>query len=615
MSSHEIKSLILNYDMTDEIIENLINEDFNETILGMYNALFELLMFIKVPLNNILANDIMIEIDDILDNTNELEELKFIESTTKRTISNMYKYFNSDKLKDALTELNILRSIEKKSRGKKNKELEYSKVKLIEDLIYKDKNLKRIKSVINSNNNILNTKDSNNENILYKLLKTYNNLDSNNEYLDYYYQVILLFLHGNYSDDIIDNKDYYLETLTNIDKLHIRQIKDSIEYNDKVLLSDLEKKYHINLLYPKDIELEMYTFTTNKDNVVDLRNQPCITIDGIGSQCLDDALYIEKNIDGTYTLYIHLTYIPAIIPYNSVINEVAKNKVETLFLIDKDYSLYPDYISNYLCSLLNNNTRYTETGIVKLDNKLNVIEDSFKLIKSKINSHYRLTYESADLILGENNNDNLTNTLKLLGNFALKQRRLTCDKEIYRGIENLIHKNPNHESLDVANSVSANIAQESMILFNELKAKYYNFLNLPYIYRCCRRQDSDIIEQELAKILNSNKNIDKRIWESFKKNLIPTYLSGYYSEIPEKHYGLNKDYYSHSTSPARRYVDAFGEYLDEYLLFNNNTTDKDIYTWEFRIKEIVKHLNEKSLNIEAFSNQYNYLKSRKLIKN
>ncbi len=91
-------------------------------------------------------------------------------------------------------------------------------------------------------------------------------------------------------------------------------------------------------------------------------------------------------------------------------------------------------------------------------------------------------------------------------------------------------------------------------------------------------------------------------------------LSAYYSAIPKRHNGLNKEVYTHSSSALRKYDDAFNQYIDEYLLFNINRTDKDIYLWEDRVNELVKYLNNNYPNIENFSNQYNYLKSRKLIK-
>ncbi len=154
-----------------------------------------------------------------------------------------------------------------------------------------------------------------------------------------------------------------------------------------------------------------------------------------------------------------------------------------------------------------------------------------------------------------------------------------------------------------------------MVLFNELKAKYYKKSNLPYTYRCLDGNNGVIIDDALLKKLNVDySKIDKKKIESIKKNLSMVNLSAYYSAIPKRHNGLNKEVYTHSSSALRKYDDAFNQYIDEYLLFNINRTDKDIYLWEDRVNELVKYLNNNYPNIENFSNQYNYLKSRKLIK-
>ena len=140
-------------------------------------------------------------------------------------------------------------------------------------------------------------------------------------------------------------------------------------------------------------------------------------------------------------------------------------------------------------------------------------------------------------------------------------------------------------------------------------------MNLPYIYRCLDNKNSDIIDDTLLKKINIDyEAISKKDLVTLKKSLSFYNLNAYYSDVPKRHNGLNKRVYSHSSSALRRYADAFGQYLDEYLLFNSNVSDKDIYLWESKVKDTVNYLNNNYSNIENFSNQYNYLKSRKLIK-
>lgn len=88
----------------------------------------------------------------------------------------------------------------------------------------------------------------------------------------------------------------------------------------------------------------------------------------------------------------------------------------------------------------------------------------------------------------------------------------------------------------------------------------------------------------------------------------------YYTPIPEIHYGLGYDTYCHAGSPARRSPDGQNQYIDEDIIFTPNVSDKTVYMWEERTKSLAEHYNETTGRITAFSNQYNYLTAKKLIR-
>ena len=365
MNSKHIKSLLLNDEMDYVLLEDNINNNFYNTITGICTSIFELLNYYDNDRNKELVDNFIYILNDIIDNTNNLDKIKYLDTSTKKLISDIHIYLSKEKLNNVLEIVDILNSFNKKVKNKKSKELSYSRIKIIEELIYNDRNLKRVRTLIKSNNNILDIKDSNDENILYKILKRYNkSIDIND--IEYLYEVIIMFLYSGYNNDIIKDKEYYLSALSNIDKEHVLNVINNFNGNEVDLIR-LKSRYNINLEYPKDIEEEMYTYNYNKDKVIDYRSQPSLTIDGKEADCLDDALYIEKNIDGTYTLYIHISYVPSIVPYNSNIDIEAKKRIETLYLMNRISSMYPKYISNYRGSLLPYNNRYCETGIVLLD--------------------------------------------------------------------------------------------------------------------------------------------------------------------------------------------------------------------------------------------------------
>ena len=599
MTSQDIKNKILSYEMEEEELFNYLDDNFKSTIIGVINAIYELL--INYDKNIDLINYYLSILELITKQVSDINNIKVFHIEIKKLIGSIHKYLkplDNDYLKLVIKRLQIM--------GRYLKELMIyddakKKLEVMELIISNNRNLKVIASLIRDNKNILKIKDDKNENILYKLLKKYAYLDDEEE-INFLYQVISLFINSeDLNIEIIKNIDYYLLALNNKNKKHINDIKRQLEIKKgPILLSDLENRYKIYTTYSKVIESELNSFNMMHNGAVDLRNQECYTIDGEGTECLDDCLYFEKNKDGSYTLYVHITYLPSIVPYMSKMNRESIRRVETYYLLDGAYTLYPSYVSNYLASLLPNNVRYTETGIWLVEPDMTIVEDSFKLVKSVIKSYHRLTYDGADEIIGSKSSDLLCSSLTDLGIFALRQRERNKTKEVYRRLEN--SNNPIHESRLVNELVSANIVQECALLFGKSKAEYYSKRGLPYIYRACGIGQKLDLDSNLLRNLSLDNQSDI------------SRMIAYYTSTPEAHNGLGYDVYCHGGSPARRSPDGQNQYIDEDLIFNPKLNDKMVYIWEERTKNLASYYNETTQRIDAFSSQYNYLMSKKLIK-
>lgn len=603
MNINQIKDLIFNNELSEELLWEYLEKDFKTTITNILNILYELLY--DYEKNKLQIEKILLILELLAKKEKNIENINVFHKEIKRLNSNIYRYLKNE----IPTELkNIIKRLQVISRHLKQSiinEESSKKITVMESIIYGTRNLKIISALIRDNKDILKLKDHKDENILYKLLKKYSYLDeTSEEEINYLYQVISLFINNEECNiEIIRELNYYLKALKNITRKHVKEIKRLLELKKQpIKLSELERKYQISTKYPKAIEKELNSFNMMHNGAIDLTKQPSYTIDGEDTECLDDALYFEKNKDGTYTLYVHITYIPSLIPYLSKMNRESIKRAETYYLIDGAYPLYPNYVSNYLASLLPNNIRYTETGIWLVESDMTIVEDSFKLVKSTIKSHHRLTYTGADEIIGSKSKDDLCRSLTDLGIFALKQREKNKTKETYRQKENSNSFNPNHESRLVDKSVSANIVQECALLFGKSKAEFYQKQGLPYIFRACGEQPRIDLKNQL--IINMS--------EEEQRQLI-TKLS-YYTPTPEFHHGLGYETYTHAGSPARRSPDGQNQYIDEDLIFTPNPSDKTVYMWEERTKILANHYNETTQRIEAFSNQYNYLTTKKLIK-
>ena len=595
MTGEEIKKMILNDQISEESLWEYLAIDFSNAIEGIISALSELM---KSHDEN---NDLIKKLLSLLELLSKTPTDKENTNKLRTELKNLTTFIYRDLKATPGTELHksVLRIEKIRQYLKKLSEVEKAseQIKTIENIINETRNLKVIAELIRDNPGILKIKDKNGKNILHILLKKYSSLEEDNEEeINFLYQVITLFVTSDNLDiEIGKQADSYIDVLQKRSSKHVRDVRQLLNSKKRtVSLKDLEKRYNLSLKYPSHIERELTSFKMGHHGAIDLINQPSFTIDGEEAVCLDDALYFERNSDGSYTLYVHITYIPALIPFLSKMNRESIIRAETIYLIDGAFPLYPSYISNNLASILQDQIRYTETGIWTVEPDMTLVEDSFRLVKSTIKSHHRLTYNGADEIIGAKSNDPLCQTLTDLGRFALKQRERNKTKEKYRQEENAHSNDPNRASIYTDHSVSANIVQECALLFGKSKAELYNKRGLPCIYRACGEQRRMDLSDSLII------NMSPEDYNSLSRKL------SYYTATPEIHHGLGYEVYCHAGSPARRSVDGLLQYIEKELLFNPNPSDKTIYIWEGRVKQLAEHYNKKGQEIEAFSDHYNY---------
>lgn len=610
-----IKKFILSQEFELEKIIDYLELNFDETIEGIINALFCLMRkYDSNPPEKDKA-DSLIELLENLTSIKTSEELKVYLGP----IIDFNNKISHLKLKERLlisAPVNRLNNLFNNITNLQLSEINNSKSQYLYYLIFQKRNLYIIEKYLNNSSYILNSRNKEGDDIFAILLKKYLYLEEENqEEISYLYHIILLFLDSKYGKAILKNKEQYLRIIRK-SKLeyqeHVIKVLELFDPNFTITLQELEERYGILFDFPNFILTEHNTFQMNNKGRVNYTNQACITIDGIHAECLDDAIYIEKNLNGTYTLYIHITDIPSFVPYHSLTDQEASHRVETIYLRDRNILLYPPRIYNEICSLTPNNNRNVITYIFTLDSNFRLIEDQFQIVPGKIKVAHKMTYEEVDEHLKKPTDNLLDITLYYLAKFAEERKKVTKKKEDYRVYENLARLDTNHESLKIDHSIAANIVHESMILVNYKVAKYFKELSLPYIYRCLKVPSTEFIQEQLNKI----QQLDSKIIESkeFLLNLEQNYIEAIYSLTPTYHRGLRLENYSHSTSPGRRYPDSLGQYLIHDFIFNSNIEEENIYAWEYHLKNSIRYFNEKIKNNEIFSSHYNYLSYKKLIK-
>ncbi len=606
MSNREIEQKILNYDIEICELEEYIDDNFENVVKGMIGALYVLLKKSKKNENKI--QDIFKELEYIVEEEKNQIRLTLIGQLIDTLNKRIESTFNNKNKNDISVVrdrmLKITNLIKDKEKNKKYKNV----VNILEKIIYKDKEIDKIEAILGNKKNL---EYGQFEQVLINILEKYCVLNDEED-IKYYYKVIMILIKGHFSNEISKQKNKFLDILKLYnDKKHVqllaKRFQDIIITVDE-LIDKYDVSYNNNLLYIKQ-DTNICEYMRH-----DYRYQKVFTIDDEGNECNDDALYIEKNKDGTYTLYIHISDVPSLIKKDDYLDLRAYKNAETIYLRDSEFTMYPENVSNNIGSLLEGKTRNVITYKYLITPHFEIDLDSFIMKRGVIKVDRCLSYNNVDKRLQREDLNDLNTRLKALDFITTILKNNNIHKDIYRAAENkTTGKKTNSLIADKSNA--AKIVQEMMILVNSSVDRYFVDRGYPYIHRIHNAPTSEI-DQDIMLLLGIDRktllNNPKcaRILKAVKEK----YLNAEYSSISSPHHGLGTNYYSHSTSPLRRYADALGQYIMYDIVFNNRVDEKTIYYWENVVKEVCPYLNERIKNNALFASEYNYLVSKRKIR-
>ena len=377
---------------------------------------------------------------------------------------------------------------------------------------------------------------------------------------------------------------------------------------------------------PYDFEKEIKEFadnidtTINKDEVSnrrDFRDELTFTIDPVDAKDFDDAISFKRISNSSYEIGIHIADVSHYLQPNTILDNEAFNRATSVYLVDRVVPMLPEVLSNKACSLRPNEEKYTFSAVFTID-KNKVINEWFG--KTIINSNYRFSYEEAQEIIEtkkniirkevslKNTEYSVTNNVKeavlKLNEIAIYMRKermkngaISFDKKEVRFS---INKEKEPTGVYVKESKESNkLVEEFMLLANRKVSEYIgkrNKKNL-FIYRVHDLPDESKIKalKEVAKSLGYNLDISsrRRMSESLNKMLkqikgkkeqslieslaIRSMSKAEYTTKNIGHYGLSFEYYSHFTSPIRRYPDVIVHRLLEKYLNKENPLGHESY--------------------------------------
>lgn len=350
----------------------------------------------------------------------------------------------------------------------------------------------------------------------------------------------------------------------------------------------------------------------------DMRDTLTYTIDPKDAKDFDDALSFKVLENGNYEIGIHIADVSHYLQEDTVLDDEAYSRATSVYLVDRVVPMLPEVLSNNACSLRPNEEKYTFSAIFELDDKANIKNEWFG--RTVIDSNERFAYEEAQHIIEDGNGDipkdisirgaaysvskevvdatlTLDRLAKIMRSARMEEGALSFDK-----VEVRFNLNEKSEPTSVyfKESKDANkLIEEFMLLANRKVAQFIGKQKptKPFIYRIHDNPNEDKLIALNSIVSRFGHKLDfkdkKSISASLNKlledvkgkkeqNLVDTLAirsmsKAIYTTNNIGHYGLAFDYYSHFTSPIRRYPDVMVHRLLQHYLDGGASPKAEIY--------------------------------------
>ncbi|HJX70521.1 MAG TPA: ribonuclease R [Bacteroidales bacterium] len=332
---------------------------------------------------------------------------------------------------------------------------------------------------------------------------------------------------------------------------------------------------------------------TDVSNRKDYRNIPTFTIDPEDAKDFDDALSLQKLPDGNWEVGVHIADVTHYVKPGSLPDVEARERATSVYLVDRTVPMLPERLSNNICSLRPNEDKLCFSAVFELNDKAEMVNEWFG--RTIINSDRRFSYPEAQKIIGSGTGD-LKDELLILHGLAQKLR----NERFKRGsisferdeVKFDIDEEGRPQRIYFREYGTANeLIEEFMLLANKRVATLIgNVKNKQerrtFVYRIHDKPNFEKLQRFASFISKFGHTIDlasgKKIAETLNKVLydvkgsreqdlvenlaLRAMAKAEYSTGNIGHYGLGFQYYTHFTSPIRRYPDMMvHRLLSDYL--------------------------------------------------
>jgi len=376
---------------------------------------------------------------------------------------------------------------------------------------------------------------------------------------------------------------------------------------------------------PYDFPIEVEAYANKIDTSIteeeikkrrDMRDVLTFTIDPKDAKDFDDALSFQVLENGNYEIGVHIADVSHYLQEGTILDDEAYKRATSVYLVDRVVPMLPEVLSNFACSLRPHEEKYTFSAVFQLNDKAEVLDAWFG--RTVTYSDQRFAYEEAQSII-ETKSDVIPAEISLTGSEyivtkpivdatlkmdelakILRRKRMAAGAISFDKVEVKFNLNEDAEPIGVyfKQSKDANhLIEEFMLLANRKVAEFIGKQKKTFIYRIHDEPNEDKLinlQTVIAKfgysinfkskkdISNSLNNLLSEVVGKKEQNLVDTLTirsmsKAAYSTENIGHYGLAFDYYSHFTSPIRRYPDVMAHRLLQYYIDGGKSVSEDEY--------------------------------------
>ena len=341
----------------------------------------------------------------------------------------------------------------------------------------------------------------------------------------------------------------------------------------------------------------------------DLRGETIVTIDGDDAKDLDDAVHVRMLDNGNYLLGVSIADVSYYVTEGSPLDREAFFRGTSVYLVDRVIPMIPHRLSNGICSLNPQVDRLTITCEMEISSDGEVV--SHEIFPSIIKTTERMTYNHVNRILIDEDPElcerykDLVPTFKLMYELSkiLRQKRHDCGSIDFDLEESKIIVDEYGFPIDVVlrqREIAERIIEDFMLAANETVAEHFHWMDVPFIYRVHEHPKPEKLERfyKLARALGyeikgTKENVHPKALQmiteavhgkpehaAINTMMLRSLQKARYSEESLGHFGLAAEFYTHFTSPIRRYPDLVVHRLIRRYLFDQDLSKEtlDYYT-------------------------------------